>query len=93
LADSAGYQVLDEHLRPLPGFEAPVETIAFDRGVPGPAAPGLAYSEGSGVTAYGNRVTHFSYVVTNTVRDDAATGGLGHDLASAWQLRRPRGCP
>jgi hypothetical protein len=70
-----GYQVLDERLDPLPGFESPIETIEFDRLPSEPGAPALVYADGSGITVYGNRITRFRYIVTNTVRHgDAAPG-------------------
>jgi hypothetical protein len=72
---AAGYQVLDDHLAPMPGFQSPRETIEFDRMAPGPVAAELAYSRGSGITAYGNRMTRFRYVVTNSVRNGEAVPG------------------
>jgi sugar lactone lactonase YvrE len=63
---SIGYQVLTPDLTPAPGFEAPVETLRFDRlGVSADAAR-LVYGPGSGIPYYGRRVTRFLYVATNT---------------------------
>jgi sugar lactone lactonase YvrE len=73
---AASYQVLDDRLAPLPGFQAPRETIELDRTAAAPEAPGLAYSKGSGITAYGNRMTRFRYVVTNSVRHGEAVPGF-----------------
>jgi sugar lactone lactonase YvrE len=72
---AAGYQVLDDRLAPVPGFETPRETIELDRMAPDPGAPELTYSTGSRITAYGRRMTRFRYVVTNTVRHGQAAQG------------------
>jgi sugar lactone lactonase YvrE len=70
-----GYQVLDAALRPVPGFEHPLETIEFDRLPSEPDAPQLTFADGSGITAYGKRITRFRYVVTNIVRHGDAVRG------------------
>jgi sugar lactone lactonase YvrE len=70
-----GYQVLDARFSPAPGFEAPLETIEFDRLPPDAGAPALVYADRSGITAYGSRTTRFRYIVTDIVRHgDAAAG-------------------
>lgn len=71
-----GYQVLDAEGNPVPGFEAPLVTIEFDRLPTDSAAPHLAYAEGSGITEYGNPVTRFRYIVTNIVRGGRAEPGV-----------------
>jgi sugar lactone lactonase YvrE len=71
----AGYQLLDAKGRPLPGFEAPRMTIEFNRLPPDRQSVQMAYAADSGVTAYGSKSTRFLYVVTNSVRDGAASGG------------------
>jgi hypothetical protein len=70
-----GYQVLDGQLEPAPGFEAPLETIEFDRLPADLGAPALVYADRSGIAAYGNRVTRFRYIVTDTVRHGDASPG------------------
>jgi sugar lactone lactonase YvrE len=71
----AGYQLLDAKGAPLPGFEKPQVNIVFDRLPPDQESVKLAYSNESGITVYGSKVTKFLYVVTNTVRDGAAKEG------------------
>lgn len=70
-----GYQVLDATLKPIPGFEQPISSIEFDRLPSEPDAPQLTFAGGSGITAYGSRITRFRYVVTNIVRHGEATRG------------------
>ncbi|MCA1562276.1 MAG: gluconolaconase [Acidobacteria bacterium] len=70
-----GYQVLNRDGSPAPGFEAPRETIRFDRLAPEPAAPRVVYASGSGIPFFGRRVTRFLYVVTNTLREGIASAG------------------
>ena len=53
----------------------PRETIEFDRLPSEPGAPELTYAPGSGITVYGNRMTRFRYIVTNTVRHGDAQPG------------------
>jgi sugar lactone lactonase YvrE len=72
---SLGYQVLRKDGTPLEGDEKPRTTIVFDRLPQTPGAGGLAYAEGSGITAYGNRTTRFRYLVTNEVRGGEAIEG------------------
>ncbi len=62
-----GYQVLDRQGLPVPGFEAPLETLRFDRLLWGSDAA-LVYASGSGIPFYGRRTTRFLYRVTNTLR-------------------------
>ena len=71
-----GYQLLDAKGRPLAGFEAPLETIRFDRHPSGPEAAQIIYASGSGIPVYGSRRTRFLYVVTSTLRDGVATDGV-----------------
>jgi sugar lactone lactonase YvrE len=76
-----GYQILDRSGRPMPGFERPLETIRFDRMIPGSEAARLAYASGSGIPFYGRRRTRFLYVVTNRLEGGVATAG-GWDSSS-----------
>ena len=69
-----GYQVLDAGGQPVEGFEAPRETIRFDRHPDGDAAR-IVYAAGSGIPVYGSRRTRFLYVVTSTLRDGVAEDG------------------
>ncbi|GAB3383383.1 gluconolaconase [Lysobacter fragariae] len=79
---SLGYQWLDAAGQPLPGFEVPRTSIAFDL-LPVDDAVKIAYAPDSGITVHGSSVTRFRYVVTNTVH--------GGNLATgAW---RPDGLP
>ena len=71
-----GYQVLGPDGTPVPGYETPRITIEFDRLPNDSAGPHLVYAEGSGITAYGNPVTRFRYIVTNTVRGGRAHPGV-----------------
>ena len=68
-----GYQVLMPDGIPVRGFEAPLETIRFDRLTPDPAAAQLVFAPGSGIPFYGRRVTRFLYTVTNTLLDGVAS--------------------
>lgn len=70
-----GYQVLNGDGSPAPGFEAPRETIRFDRLVGDANAPRVVYASGSGIPFFGRRVTRFLYVVTNTLREGIASVG------------------
>jgi hypothetical protein len=71
----AGYQVLRPDGTPAPGFETPRITIEFNR-LPSHPEPGpLVYAEHSGISAHGNPVTRFLYILTNTVRDGHAETG------------------
>ncbi len=71
-----GYQVLQADGTPAPGFEDARPTIEFDR-LPGePDAGRMAYAQGSGITAYGSRMTRFRYIVTNTLRDGDVVEGV-----------------
>lgn len=70
-----GYQVLRPDGTPAAGFDRPRMTIEFDRLASGPEPPQLAYADGSGITVYGNPITRFRYVVTNTVKGGAAAPG------------------
>ena len=69
----AGYQILHRDGTPAPGYEAPRETIRFDR--LGGIDPALVYASGSGIPYYGQRRTRFLYRVTNTPRNGADAGG------------------
>ncbi len=71
-----GYQVLDRSGKTLPGFEAPRESIRFDRMRRDSDAPRLVYATGSGIPVYGARRTQFLYVATTTFRDGVATPGF-----------------
>ena len=71
-----GYQILGSDRRPAPGFEAPRETIRFDRAASTPGAARLVYAPGSGIPFYGRRVTRFLYTVTNTFRGGIASEGF-----------------
>jgi len=71
-----GYQVLDRSGTPAPGFEAPRESIRFDRMRRDSEAPRLVYATGSGIPVYGARRTQFLYVATTVFRDGVATPGF-----------------
>jgi hypothetical protein len=71
---SVGYQVLHPDESPAPGFEAPRQTIVFDR-LPGEAAASLLFAAGSGIPEYGNRASRFLYRATNTFRNGVAGPG------------------
>jgi hypothetical protein len=70
-----GYQVLNRDGSPVPGFEAPLETIRFDRLTPAAEAR-LVFASGSGIPFYRGGSTRFLYVVTSTLRDGAAAPGM-----------------
>jgi sugar lactone lactonase YvrE len=71
---SLGYQVVRPDESPAPGFEAPRQTIVFDR-LPDPAAASLLFADGSGIREYGNRASRFLYRATNTFRDGVSAPG------------------
>jgi DNA-binding beta-propeller fold protein YncE len=67
-----GYQVLDSHEQPAPGFEQPRVTLEFDKLPSDADAPRTIYAPGSGIPFYGTRRTRFRYVVTTRVEDGRA---------------------
>jgi hypothetical protein len=69
---SVGYQVLNRDLTPVPGFDAPIETLRFDRLGTSSDAARIVYAPGSGIPYYGRRVTRFLYVATNTFENGVA---------------------
>lgn len=71
-----GYQVLQRDGTPAPGFERPIETIRFDRLIPGTDAARIVYASGSGIPFYGQRSTRLLYVVTNTLAGGVASMGV-----------------
>ena len=71
---SIGYQVLHPDASPAPGFEAPRQTIVFDR-LPDQEAASLLFAAGSGIPEYGNRTSRFLYRATNTFRNGVAAPG------------------
>jgi hypothetical protein len=71
-----GYQVLNVDGSPAPGFDAPRDTLVFDRMPRDEAAPRLVYAPGSGIPFYGTRRTRFLYMVTSRYRDGVAADGL-----------------
>ncbi len=73
---SLGYQVLNPDGTPVPGFEAPRETIRFDRMSHDPDDVRLVFAPGSGIPFYGRRVTRFLYLVTNSFHDGQAEAGF-----------------
>jgi hypothetical protein len=70
-----GYQVLNADGTPAPGFQAPRQTIYFDRLFSGSDAPRVIYAAGSGIPFYGRRSTRLLYVVTNTLSGGVASVG------------------
>jgi sugar lactone lactonase YvrE len=70
-----GYQILDASGVPISGFDAPYETIRFDRRPLDEAAARIIYAAGSGIPVYGNRTTRFLYVVTSTLHHGVAVDG------------------
>lgn len=70
-----GYQLLAADGTPMPGYEKARMNIEFNRLPPDPESVKVAYADKSGITVYGNATTRFLYVVTNTVRDGAASTG------------------
>ncbi|RDZ29561.1 gluconolaconase [Lysobacter silvisoli] len=73
-----GYQWLDAAGQPLPGYEAPVVNLRFERMPAEDEATQIVYADGSGVTVHGSAITRFRYVLTNTARD-------GRLAVGAWQ--------
>jgi len=71
-----GYEVLHDDGSPVAGFEAPRDTIVFNRLDIAPDAARLVYAPGSGIPFYGRRATRFLYAVTNTFRDGVAAPGV-----------------
>lgn len=71
-----GYQILRSDGTPLPGYEAPLMNIRFDRMPADNEAVKIAYAPDSGITVHGSAVTRFQYVVTNTVRDGLLATGF-----------------
>ena len=71
---SIGYQVLHPDASPAAGFEAPRQTIVFDR-LPSEEAASLLFAAGSGIPEYGNRTSRFLYRATNTFRNGVAGPG------------------
>ncbi len=63
-----GFQILAGDGTPVPGFERPRMTVAFDTLPSDAEAPLVLYAPGSGIPFYGTRRTRFRYVVT-TERD------------------------
>jgi len=72
---SLGYQVLHPNGSPAPGFDAPRETIVFDRFAGDDGAARVVFAPGSGIPFYGRRRTRFLYTVTNTFRGGIASPG------------------
>jgi hypothetical protein len=70
-----GYQILAADGAPLPGYEQPLVNIEFNRLPPDRESVQVAYAKDSGITVYGSATTRFLYVVTNVVRDGAASTG------------------
>jgi hypothetical protein len=74
-----GYQVLKTDGTPAPGFDEPRMTMEFNRlSAADSDAVKIAYANSSGITVYGNVVTKFLYVVTNTMHDGKAKSGIWH---------------
>jgi hypothetical protein len=71
-----GYQILNHDRSPVPGFEAPRTTLAFNQLGGGADAARLVYAPGSGIPFYGRRRTRFLYDVTNTFRSGVAAAGV-----------------
>lgn len=71
-----GYQVLNKDGSAALGFARARDTIRFDALVADPEAARLVYAPGSGIRFYRGRATHFRYIVTNTLRDGAASAGV-----------------
>ena len=68
-----GYQVLRKDGSPAPGFEAPRQSIRFDRLAPDEEAARTVYWSGSGIPFFVGRSTRFLYAVSNTFRDGIAS--------------------
>jgi hypothetical protein len=71
-----GYQVLTPERQPAPGFDAPLETIRFDRLAPDEEAARVVYATGSGIPFFAGRSTRFLYMVSNTFQDGQASRGF-----------------
>ena len=71
-----GYQVLTPDGLPAPGFDAPVETIRFDRLAPDEEAARIVYATGSGIPFFAGRSTRFLYMVSNTFLEGQASRGF-----------------
>ena len=72
-----GYQILKADGSPAPGFDQPRMTMEFNRlSAADSDAVKIAYADSSGITVYGNAVTKFLYVVTNTFQDGKARPGV-----------------
>jgi sugar lactone lactonase YvrE len=74
-----GYQILKADGSPAPGFAEPLTTISFESLPDESRAARIAYAEGSKANATGETI--FAYIVTNTVRDRAATENFWHASA------------
>ena len=74
-----GYQILKADGSAAPGFDQPRMTMEFNRlSAADSDAVKIAYADSSGITVYGNAVTKFLYVVTNTFQDGKAKSGVWH---------------
>jgi sugar lactone lactonase YvrE len=71
-----GYQILKADGTPAPGFPEPLTTISFESLPDDSRAAHIAYATGSKANATGETI--FAYIVTNTVRDRAATESFWH---------------
>jgi sugar lactone lactonase YvrE len=71
-----GYQVLNQDGTPAPGFNEPLWTISFETLPEDFSAAPIAYAPGSRAGATGETI--FAYIVTNVVRDRAATEDFWH---------------
>ena len=71
-----GYQVFSATGLPAQGFAEPLMTISFESLPDDSGAVPVAYAEGSKAGATGETI--FAYIVTNTVRDRAATENFWH---------------
>jgi hypothetical protein len=71
-----GYQVLTSDGLPVPGATDPRENIRFDQLSADPDAPRTVYAPGSGIPFYGQRITRFLYIVTNTFHGGTASTGF-----------------
>jgi sugar lactone lactonase YvrE len=69
-----GYQILNRDGMPASGFEAPRQTIRFDR-MSSQADARLIYAPGSGIPVYGRRSTRFLYAVTSTLQGGSTAQG------------------
>ena len=83
-----GYQLFKADGSPAPGFEAPRQTIDFERLPSGPDAVARVYAEGS-QSGYEGR-TVFAFIATNQVKDGRAEEGfweIGALPAGEYRLR------